>query len=480
MNNKIIKDVTEAAKIKAEIDIKAEELKNEILTSKSDYSEAYGNIYYVSENGDDNNEGLSPETPLKTLEKASSLDLLPGDAVLFKRGETFRGTLKGKQGVIYSAYGEGKKPVITNSLRNYADPDIWEETEVKNVYKLTIPLTNDVGVIVFNEGEAWSEKRIKGRPEFPQGGLENLDVDLSMWHDIPKPLEETGYVYLRCDKGNPGRIYDSIEIATRKNIASCAKDVTYDNIAFKYGGAHGIGAGTVEGLTVRYCEFGWIGGSWFRTDILSRYGNAIEIYGGCRNYICDHNYIYQIYDAGITHQCKNPKGDILMCDIKYNCNLVEDTTYSIEYFLTFADPNALEEGEALGKRYMKNVEMCGNILRRSGYGFGDQRPDKSRAAHIKGWNHDNPAMNYTIHDNIFDTSKYMLLHIGAAHHKYLPKLWNNTYVSGSDEKASFGEYGDFTKDADERIYKMINYDESFEKDIEELVCEDGSIFVIEK
>ena len=47
MNNKIIKDVTEAARIKAEIDIKSEELKNEILTSKSDYSEAYGNIYYV-------------------------------------------------------------------------------------------------------------------------------------------------------------------------------------------------------------------------------------------------------------------------------------------------------------------------------------------------------------------------------------------------------------------------------------------------
>lgn len=70
-------------------------------------------------------------------------------------------------------------------------------------------------------------------------------------------------------------------------------------------------------------------------------------------------------------------------------------------------------------------------------------------------------MNYTIHDNIFDTSKYMLLHIGAAHHKYLPKLWNNTYFSGSGEKASFGEYGDFTKDADERIYKMINYDERF-------------------
>ena len=480
MNNKIIRGGSEAAKIKADIDKKAEALKNEILTSESNYSEAYGNIYYVSAKGDDNNDGLSSKTPIKTLEKASSLELLPGDAVLFKRGETFRGTLKGCQGVVYSAYGEGKKPVLTNSLQNYAQPELWEETEVKNVYKLTIPLTNDVGVIVFNEGEAWSEKRIKGRPEFPVGGLENLDVDLSMWHDVPHPLDHTGFVYLRCDKGNPGELFKSIEIARRKTIATCAKDITFDNLCFKYGGGHGIGAGTVEGLTVRYCEFGWIGGSWFRTDTLSRFGNAIEIYGGCRNYICDHNYIYQIYDAGITHQCKNPKGDILMCDIKYTDNLIEDTTYSIEYFLAYGDPKQHEEGEKLPIRYMKNVEMCGNILRRSGYGFGDQRPDKARAAHIKGWNHDNPAMNYTIHDNIFDTSKYMINHIGCVDPKFMPKMSNNIYVTGSGELCSYGEMGDYSNNATEKVYKHIRYDENFEKDIEELVCEEGSIFVIEK
>ena len=130
MNNKIIRGGSEVAKIKADIDKKAEALKHEILTSESNYSEAYGNIYYVSAKGDDNNDGLSSKTPIKTLEKASSLELLPGDAVLFKRGETFRGTLKGHQGVVYSAYGEGKKPVLTNSLQNYAQPELWEETDL--------------------------------------------------------------------------------------------------------------------------------------------------------------------------------------------------------------------------------------------------------------------------------------------------------------------------------------------------------------
>ncbi|MBR5308166.1 MAG: hypothetical protein IKU43_05295 [Clostridia bacterium] len=480
MNNTFIRDKEESAKIKAEIDKKAEALKKEILESESNYSEAYGSIYYVSASGDDNNDGLSPEKPIKTIEKVSELELCPGDAVLFKRGETFRGSFTSQQGVIYSAYGEGKKPVITPSLQNYASPDLWVETEVKNVYKLTIPITNDVGVIVFDEGKAWSIKRIKGNPDFPEGGLENLDCDFAMWHDVSHPVGVEGYVYLRCDKGNPGELFSSIEIARRSNCANGRNDVTFDNLCFKYCGGHGIGAGTVNGLTVRYCEFGWIGGSWHNFERRSRYGNGIEIYGGCRNYICDHNYIYQVYDAGITHQYKTNKGDILMCDIRYSDNLIEDCVYSIEYFLEFSDPNKLEEGDNPGIRYMKNVEMCGNILRRSGYGFGDQRPNKDQAAHIKGWNHSNPAMNYTIHDNIMDTSKYMLMHIGAANYKWLPKMYNNVYVTGNDEQSNFGIFGDFSKNTTERASKRIEYNEALEKDISEITCEEGSTFVIEK
>lgn len=479
MNNNIIRDSAQAAAVKLEIEKRAEALKKDILESQSNYSEAFGKIYYVSENGDDSNDGLSEVSPIKTLKRASSLELCPGDAVLFKRGDTFRGNLIGKQAVVYSAYGEGKKPVITNSLMNYADPSLWVETEIKNVYKLTIPITNDVGVIVFNEGEAWTQKRIKGRPEFPEGGLENLDVDLAMWHDVPKPTGETGPVYLRCDNGNPGEIFSSVEIATRSNIACAAKDITFDNLAFKYGAAHGIGCGTIEGLTVRYCEFGWIGGSWFRTDTLSRYGNAIEIYGGCRNYVCDHNYIYQIYDAGITQQLKNGKGEVYMCDITYSYNLIEDTSYSVEYFLDGMNPADIAEGEGQPTRYTKNFEIVGNIMRRSGYGFGEQRPD-NQTAHIKGWQHNNPVINYTIHDNIFDSAKYMMLHMGAVNHNWMPKMWNNVYVSGNSQQASFGCIGGLDFDGNECGSRKFQYDGDFERVFDEILGEKDSTFVLEK
>ena len=479
MSNKFIRGGAEATAIKAEIDVRAEALKKEILESESKYDEAFGTIYYVSENGDDSNDGLSPNTPIRTLAKASELPLCPGDAVLFKRGETFRGNLKGRQAVVYSAYGEGKKPVLTNSLQNYADPSIWEETEVKNVYKLTIPIKNDVGVIVFDEGKAWTIKRIKGRPEFPNGGLENLDVDLAMWHDVSKPVEDTGYVYLRCDKGNPGSLYSSIEIATRSNIASAANDITYDNICFKYGAAHGIGSGSVCGFTVRYCEFGWIGGSWFRTDTLSRFGNAIEIYGGCRNYVCDHNYIYQIYDAGITQQLKNGRGEVYMCDITYSYNLIEDTSYSVEFFLDPMNPNDLAEGESQPTRYTKNFEMVGNIMRRSGYGFGEQRPD-GQCAHIKGWRQVNPFINACFHDNIFDTARYMVHHFGASRHEWMPNMRNNIYVTGDADTAYFGRIGGLNFDGSEAVEKRVDYNEEFERNFNEVLCEKNSVVVVEK
>ena len=48
-----------------------------------------GTVYYVSAKGNDNNDGLTEETPLRTIKKVNSLDLGAGDSICFKRGETF-------------------------------------------------------------------------------------------------------------------------------------------------------------------------------------------------------------------------------------------------------------------------------------------------------------------------------------------------------------------------------------------------------
>ncbi|MBR5308950.1 MAG: hypothetical protein IKU43_09275 [Clostridia bacterium] len=392
----------------------------EIQSTETDV-DVWGARYYFASNGDDKNSGRTPENPKRTIEALKNLELDPGDAVFFNRGDTFRGTFTAVEGVTYSSYGTGAKPILTASPANFAGASNWESTDVPNVWKLTTPITHDVGLVVFNNGEAWSEKRIKGRPDFLAGDLWDLDKDLTMWHDVKTPTNDTGYLYLRSDLGNPGKRFDSIEVSPRDHIIKATNDILVDNICFKYTGAHAIGAGTIRNLVVQNCEFYFIGGSWFRTDTLSRYGNAVEVYGSCDGYIVDNCYITQVYDAGVTHQYSNGEGlNLTMKNIKYTNNVITDTTYPVEYF--FAEPN---EGVT---HMMENVEISGNIIMRTGFGFGDQRPDKNAATAIKGWNTYNEAYNYTLKNNIFALSKYYLMAVAAGDEAWAPVCDSNTFI----------------------------------------------------
>jgi len=94
--------------------------------------QAYATTYYVdATNGNDFNNGFSPETAWKTISKVNSMDFKPGDYILFKRGEVWREQLiipsSGEEGrpITFGAYGEGKKPKITGAdvIRDWSGPD---------------------------------------------------------------------------------------------------------------------------------------------------------------------------------------------------------------------------------------------------------------------------------------------------------------------------------------------------------------------
>jgi len=77
--------------------------------------------YYVSSSGCDGSAGTTPATAWKTITKVNSYFslMVPGDSILFKRGETFFGSLViSRSGtsalpMIIGAYGTGAKPIIT-------------------------------------------------------------------------------------------------------------------------------------------------------------------------------------------------------------------------------------------------------------------------------------------------------------------------------------------------------------------------------
>ena len=397
-----------------------------------------GTKYFFAADGDDANDGLSEDKPKKTIDAVNKLSLKSGDGVFFKRGDIFRGSITARKGVTYSAYGTGDKPKLYASPANFAGADNWELTSTPNVWKLKTPITNDVGLVVFDEGKAWTEKFIKGAAGFT-GGLSEINVDLGMWHDVSTPLGVEGYVYVRSDKGNPGSLYSSIELNPRQNVIKSTDGNVFDNLCIKYGGAHGIGGGNTENLTVQNSEIGWVGGSWFRTDTLSRYGNAVEIYGGCDGYTVDNCYIYQIYDAGVTHQyTEGGNINIEMKNIRYSNNVITDTIYTVEYFIHKPDAGIVHR--------MSNVSIDGNLFMRSGCGWG---ANPKRSSHIKGWDAYNEAENFTITNNIFCIAKASMVQVGSQVAAWVPKTSGNTYIQylGSD----FGNIGSLSTKFDGSI-----------------------------
>jgi|GEM_PF-1788366 len=77
--------------------------------------------YFVSSAGSDANDGLSPDTPWKTLSKVNAASLQPGDSVLFRRGDVWRQMLKPPAGgtaaspITFGAYGTGENPRISGT-----------------------------------------------------------------------------------------------------------------------------------------------------------------------------------------------------------------------------------------------------------------------------------------------------------------------------------------------------------------------------
>lgn len=75
-----------------------------------------GRTFYVSTLGNDANDGLTTNTPWRTLTKVQSSmnSFRSGDRILFKKGDIFRGTLtlQSKTGLYFGAYGTGADPLF--------------------------------------------------------------------------------------------------------------------------------------------------------------------------------------------------------------------------------------------------------------------------------------------------------------------------------------------------------------------------------
>ncbi len=434
------------------IDKVAEQMKKNVLetgNTKDLYPERFTSdvtVYYISEkNGDDSNDGLSENAPVKTI---AGLDGKCGTcnsttnhfvfsngnvALLFERGGIYRGSfsLNSYSNILFGAYGNvtESKPLIMQSRRNYADPNLWVAVDgYPNLWKCTEKLKN-VGVMGFDHdlfdcsddtyNELYGQMMNEGILGF-SGNLSELTEDLQFYSVVPYDATRVQYnlsdpvdLYLYCENGNPGNRFQSIEIGECTTIitAHSTKDTLIDNLAFKFTGAHAIGGGYVTNRIVTNCVFSWLGGSLLNftgngVAMVANYGNAVEVYGGCDGYTVDNCWMYQIFDTGVTHQY-NDQSACLMKNITYQNLLIEYCFWGIEIFNNKRSGNSPITDE---NKYTGHVNIFYNLLRSQGYGWGSvtrQRDGRAYCISNIDPNNDNEITEY----NIFDRCNGYLLYI---------------------------------------------------------------------
>ena len=152
--------------------------------------------------------------------------------------------------------------------------------------------------------------------------------------------------------------------------------------------------------------------------------------------------IYQIFDAGITHQQGNLLGTT--CEFKnivYQNNVIEKCAWSVEYYMNTPNAGFVHK--------MSNITINDNIMRLAGYGFGQYRDDEWHyPCHIMSWwlesegNTNNAdAGTFSITGNIFDRSRTSLIEIHAEAEKSLPVLSGNTYIQSVN--GAYGRYSTY-------------------------------------
>ncbi len=406
------------------VDELGDDLKNMIVYNEDEVT-VPGTKYYVANNGDDNNDGLSPDTAWRTLEKVYVADLKEGDAVLFNRGDFFRGQLMPHNGVTYSAYGKGFKPIIANSIDGLKDAQ-WVETDIPNVWKFNTTITNnDIGLILFNMGEKYAEKKMN---------MSQLKTNFDFCHNNMNVASKfDNYIYMYCDKGNPADLFWSIELSNQSSnveIRTGQHDIKLHNLSLYFGGDVFFGD-KYKNITMEYCTANWIGGYYSKSLGDCRLGGGAGVWLGCDTVKFEHCYFYQQFDSGVTPQYNMTDNEpVIDKNFETKSCLFEYCEYTYEYFMKHTNSPG-------GDKFLNNY-FGYNFCRFGGQGFGDKA---TQSAYVKSWSSPNPTENCVIEKNIFDRAYTKILDMGARNSKdefditKMPKMNNNVYIAQKNRVA---------------------------------------------
>lgn len=207
-------------------------------------SPLFATTYYISSStGDNSNNGTSPETAFETYRTLYyTVNLQPGDKVLFKRGDVFdEGLIVIKDSgtennpIVFSSYGSGAKPILTANgpLEGWKNASNWSQVS-GNVWKMDFPshkpkrLWLDGSEVL----QAMILKDVGVQSVIPHGPHEG-EGDFQWW------FYNDNILYLYATE-NPARSYHSIEGGLHRGALKTrsVSHIVIDGLNFR-GGAEG-------------------------------------------------------------------------------------------------------------------------------------------------------------------------------------------------------------------------------------------------
>ena len=350
--------------------------------------EITGTAYYISSvHGNDANDGTSPNSAWEHCEMLKSANLVAGDTVLFECGSLFRETMMEiVNGVSYTSYGQGEKPKFYGSI-DAANAEDWDDLGGGMYrYKHYIDWYQDIGNIVFDGGKAWGIKIQKCTDGDVTLRLCDVENGLETYKEIPSvPFtspeqiphvnlayyhSEDGFIYLYSENGHPTKVFSSIELSRSTKIfnSDYTENATFSNLRFLNIGCFAIRTVGCKNIQVYNCSFEFIGGAilfgvefpW--RNYRTRYGNAIENWGGCDGMTVKNCYFDQMYDTAITTQSNNLNAH--QENLCYEGNVFCRTEWSIELW------------SGGNECRLSDISVQNNVCRDVGCGMTTQRPDK--------------------------------------------------------------------------------------------------------
>lgn len=266
----------------------------ETRTGSFTVAQGTSRTYYVAADGSDANDGLTPETALKSIDQLNTITFVPGDRILFKSGDTFTGMFRphgsgnANAPISVGKYGGEDRPVLQpdpNGVFNYA---LGAGTVTTRKVNGTIWLENveywEIRDLELHDPSYDPEFYKTGTLEVYNAGLRVVNVDQGdLSHFVFDNLVIHGF---RGPGINPGKTSGGIQFNVGTQAAtpvpSCFVDVSITNCEIYQCGRDGINSLSVWGYR-RYQD----NGSAWPSFPSAEYNKAYSYYPSRNLYVAD-------------------------------------------------------------------------------------------------------------------------------------------------------------------------------------------------